>query len=84
MTERAGHLPIWLGVLCGIAVAAVVTIVDPHPFSESARAARPVGGVALRTLVWAVIAFAAYWVLLRTPHARSALVSGRASSRDNC
>lgn len=75
MSERAERLQVWLGVLCGIAVVAVIIMVSPQLFAESARAARPFGGVALRSLVWIVIAFAAYWALVRAPH--------NASSRGN-
>jgi uncharacterized membrane protein YhaH (DUF805 family) len=84
MSERVARLQIWLGVLCGIAVVALVVMVAPHPFAESARAARPFGAVALRSLVWIVIAFAAYWALVHTPQGadvRRALASGRGSSR---
>jgi uncharacterized membrane protein YhaH (DUF805 family) len=68
MSERAERLQVWLGVLCGIAVVAVVIIVGPHLLAESARAARPFGAVALRSLVWIVIAFAACWALVHAPH----------------
>jgi uncharacterized membrane protein YhaH (DUF805 family) len=83
MSERAERLQIWLGVLCGIAVVAIVVMAGPHVFGESARAARPFGAVALRSLVWTVIAFAAYWALVHAPRgaaARRALASGSASS----
>jgi hypothetical protein len=83
MSERVARVQIWLGVLCGIAVVALVVMVAPHPFAESARAARPFGAVALRSLVWIVIAFAAYWALVRgapVSHGRTAPASGRASS----
>lgn len=76
MSERAARFQLWLGMLCGIAVVAVFIIIAPHLFAESARAARPFGAVALRSLVWIVIAFAAYWALVRQP-----LASSRASSR---
>jgi uncharacterized membrane protein YhaH (DUF805 family) len=85
MSERAARLQIWLGVLCGIAVVALVVMVAPHLFAESARAARPFGAVALRSLVWIVIAFAAYWALVHAPQmsdGRRALASSaEASSR---
>lgn len=84
MTERAASLQIWLWVFCGIAIAAVVVMAGPHLLAESTHAARPFGGVALRSLVWIVLAFAAYWALVRAPqasHPRSALASGRAPSR---
>ena len=85
MSERAERLQLWLGVLCGIAVVAVVVMAAPHLFTESARAARPFGAVALRSLVWIVIAFAAYWALVHTPQGaevRRALASGRAALRN--
>jgi len=84
MNERATRLQVWLGVLCGIAAVAVLVTVGPHVVTDSVRAARPFGAVALRTLVWVVIAFAAYWALVHTPQgasARRALASGRASPR---
>ena len=84
MSERAERFQVWLGMLCGIAVVAVFIIVAPHLFAESASAARPFGAVALRSLVWIVIAFAAYWALVRAPHGaggRRALASRRASPR---
>jgi uncharacterized membrane protein YhaH (DUF805 family) len=85
MSERAERLQVWLGVLCGIAIVAVVIMVAPQLFAESARAARPFGAVALRSLVWIVIVFAAYWALVRAPQmsdARRALASSaEASSR---
>ena len=71
MSRRAARLQPWLWVLCGIAVVAAVVLAGPYVFAESARAARPLGGVALRSLVWIVIACAAY----------AALAPGRASSR---
>ncbi len=37
MSERAERLQIWLGVLCGIAVVAIVVMAGPHVFGESAR-----------------------------------------------
>ncbi len=79
MSER---VCIWLGALCGIAIVALAVMVGPQIFAESARAARPFGGVALRRLIGIVIAFAAYAARVRSP-ARpwTALVSGRASSR---
>ena len=67
MSERTERLQVWLGVLCGIAIVAVVILVGPHLFAESARAARPFGAVAVRSLVWIVIGFAAYWALVHTP-----------------
>ena len=76
MSERAARFQLWLGVLCGIAVVAVFIIIAPHLFAESARTARPFGAVALRSLVWTVMAFAAYWALVREP-----LASSGASSR---
>jgi hypothetical protein len=85
MSERAERLQVWLGVLCGIAVVAIVVMAGPHIFTESARAARPFGAVALRSLVWIVIAFAAYWALVRgapVSHGRTAPASGRASPRN--
>ena len=85
MSERAERLQVWLGVLCGIAVVAVVIMAAPQLFAESARAARPFGAVALRCLVWIVIAFAAYWALVHAPQmsdGRRALASSaEASSR---
>jgi uncharacterized membrane protein YhaH (DUF805 family) len=82
MSERAERFQLWLGVLCGIAVVAVVIMVAPHLFAESARAARPFGAVALRSLVWIVIAVAAYWALVHAPAGgRRALASGRSSSQ---
>ena len=81
MSQR---LQVWLGVLCGIAVVALVIMIGPHLFADGARAARPFGGIALRSLLWIVIAFAAYWALVRTPYlpaARNALAASNASSR---
>jgi hypothetical protein len=66
MSERTARFQVCL-VLGGIAIAAIVVIAGPHLFAESARAARPFGGVALRSLVWIVIALAAYAALVRTP-----------------
>jgi len=66
MSERAERLLVWLGVLC-IASVAVLVLVGPQLFAESARAARPFGAVALRSLVWIVIGFAAYWALVQAP-----------------
>jgi hypothetical protein len=86
MSKRAARFQLWLGVLCGMAVVAIFVMIGPHLFAESARAARPFGGVALRSLVWIVIAFGAYWALVHGPHgasARRALASGRASPRGN-
>jgi hypothetical protein len=67
MSERAERLLVWLGVLCGIASVAALILAGPHLFAESARAARPLGAVALRSLVWIVIGFAAYWALVHAP-----------------
>jgi len=78
MIGRATRLQPWLRVLCAIAVVAVLILAGPHLFAESAKAARPFGAIALRSLVWLVIAFAAYWALLRAPDgscARQALAS---------
>jgi hypothetical protein len=86
MSERAERLQVWLGVVCGIAVVAVFIIVAPHIFAESARAARPFGAVALRSLVWIVIGLAAYWALVHAPQMsdgrRVLASSAEASSRD--
>jgi hypothetical protein len=67
MSERAERLQTWLGVLSGIAIVAAVIMIGPHLFTEGVRAARPFGAVALRSLVWIVIAFAAYWALVHAP-----------------
>ena len=75
MSER---VQVWLGVLCGIAIVALVIMIGPHVFTESARAARPFGGVALRSLLWIVIAAAAYWALVRAPRRE---LASEASSR---
>ncbi len=84
MNERAERLQVWLGALCGIAVVAAVVLAGPYLFAESTRAARPAGAVALRSLVWMVLAFAAWWVLIHQPRlaqVRRAIASGRGSSR---
>jgi uncharacterized membrane protein len=83
MNKHSAHsLRVWLAVLCAIAVVVVLVMADPHLLAESTRVARPFGGVALRSLVWIVIALAAYSALVRQPLAASrALASGRASSR---
>ena len=70
-------------MLCGIAVA-VLILAGPHLFAETARAARPLGAVALRSLMWMAIAVAAYWALVCAPDgpgARHAPASSEASSR---
>jgi hypothetical protein len=83
MSEHvAPSLRLWRAVLCGIAIAVAMVMAGPHLLAESTHAARPFGGVALRSLVWIVIAFAAYWALARAPQGH-ALASGRAPSRDD-
>src|SRR5262249_34533875 len=67
MIGRATRLQPWLRVLCAIAVVAVLILAGPHLFAESAKAARPFRAIALRSLVWLVIAVAPYWGLLRAP-----------------
>ncbi len=70
MSEHVAHaLRAWLAVLAGIAIVVALALAEPHLFAESTRAARPLGGVALRSLVWIVIALAAYVTLVRQPRA---------------
>ena len=87
MNQHGAHsLRVWLAMLCGIAIAValVMAMAGPSLLAESTRAVRPFGGVALRGLVWVVIAFAAYRALVRQPRVADrsgALASGRTSSR---
>ena len=84
MSEHVAHSRrAWLAAFCGIAIVVVLVMAGPyHLFAESTHAARSFGGVALRSLVWIVIAFAACRALAQAPQGR-ALASGRAPLRDD-
>lgn len=60
---EARPLWLWLAVSCGIVVVVVVTTFAPHLLGGPV-ATRPVGAVALRSLVTIVIAYAAYRALV--------------------
>ncbi len=59
---------LWLAVACGIVIIVLFVTFGPHLHVGGPAPTRSVGGVALRSLVWIVLAFAAYRALGRPRH----------------